>query len=143
MRNKVLLSLAVAATLAASPAAAKMEEGEPGYVAPPAPEAADKTLGMALMSASVIAGCDQSRGAGLEGIEDISAGVCNVTFNRNVRDCTIVTGVGAFSGTVVDGHAQFNYISGAENDNIIQVETRNNANNPADISFHVIVFCAR
>jgi hypothetical protein len=143
MHLKLAFAAILTALITTTPAMAR-NEGDPGYVPPPAPEAADQTLGMSIMSVSVLAGCTTSfRGSGVVSINNSALGSCDVTFNRSVRDCTNVAAIGAFGTTTGSGEARADYISGAANDNILRVRTTTSAGAAADNSFQLIVFCPK
>lgn len=142
MRNKLAISLALAGLIAAGPAFA-LDEDARGYKHTPSPEVADQTLGMAVMSISVLSGCATFRGAGATGVSKQNTGICHVSFHRNIRDCFLVSSIGAFSTTVATlGSTQMDYIAGATNDNTVRIETFNTSGTLVDTSFHVIAFCA-
>jgi len=141
MRIKFFASLALAGLISASSAFAASED-EPGYRHTPLPEAADKTLGVAMMSISVLSGCTTYRGAGATGVNKQNTGICQVSFDRDIRDCVVVSSIGAYSSTVATlGSTQMDYVSGANNGNKARIETFNTSGTLVDTSFHVLVFC--
>ena len=143
MLNKLFFSLALAGLIAAGPAFA-LDEDARGYKHTPAPEAADQTLGMAVMSIAVLSGCSTFRGAGATGASKQADGICHVSFSRNIRDCVLVSSIGAFGSTVGTlGSTQMDYIAGAANDNTVRIETFNTSGTLVDTSFHVLAFCAQ
>lgn len=143
---KLLMAAGAAILLMAAPAAAQVAENHPSYKAPANPEVPpDNTLGAALMSASVLSGCGASfRGSGAVSISRPGAGICLVTFVREVRSCSVLATVGAFGTTLGSPSLiQTEYVGGAANDNVVRVETFNTAGTPTDTSFHVFVNCWR
>lgn len=133
MRLHRILPLALAAVLTANPALAGKQ----------APEAADKTLGTALMSARLDSFGNLHGGAGVTGVAHPSTGVYIVTFSRSVVDC-------AYSGTAgfwaplsapdAFGHVSVQPYDG--NANSVIVGRGNAAGLAADGGFHLLVLCA-
>jgi hypothetical protein len=125
MRSKFLSTLALTATLAASPAALDA--------------APDQTLGMAIMSASVNTGCLLARGAGATGANLFNTGICDVAFNRDVTDCTYAGMIGnPGSSQSPAGEIAANPSSATT----VFVRTRDSEGELTDLPFHLIVFCA-
>lgn len=123
------LCLVVLAAVAASPAAA----------------AADKTRGMALLSANVSGSGTLIGGVGAVSSSRTSVGLFVVTFARNVEDCTPVANIGSSlqGGSLLPGMVSANVhnIFDAPNPEDISVFTSAANGNAADIAFHLIVFC--
>ncbi len=131
----VALAVTVAAALAAAPATAQAPEPILGG---PAPEAADKTQGMALMSAYVLgAGAlVENWGGGAVSAERVDIGGYDVIFARSIIGCpaavTVVTSsrTASIFGVVGDGTGY-------------RVLTRDTAGTLADSQFFITVMCAR
>lgn len=128
-----MISAAVlAATFAAGPALAAKQM----------PEAADQTLGTALLSARLDSYGNLHGGAGVTGVAHPSTGVYIVTFSRSVVDC-------AYSGTAgfwapVSAPDAFGHVSVQPYDgnaNSVIVGRGNAAGLSADGSFHLLVLC--
>ncbi|MEJ8570517.1 hypothetical protein [Microbaculum marinum] len=136
-----ITALALAAILAASPAAAQKDDGR-GPARTRAPEAADQTLGMALMSANVSYGCNHGYGSGLIGLNSPGAGACVVTFDRDIRRCTAVASLGLSLMASTAPGSILAYVSADHGDAVI-VETRDVNGDYADYAFSALVFCAQ
>ena len=126
MRSKFLSTLALTATLAASPAALDA--------------APDQTLGMAIMSASVDDGCVLTRGAGATGATPNATGICNVAFDRDVTACTYAGMIGN-PGLSVSPAGEI--AANPSGPTTVSVRTRDSSGTLTDLPFHLIVFCAR
>lgn len=126
MRSKFLSSLALTATLAASPAALEA--------------APDRTLGMAIMSANISTGCVLARGAGATGAALNATGVCNVEFSRNVRDCTYAATIG-HPGLTMSPAGEI--AANPSSNTTVFVRTRDSSGTLTDLPFHLIVFCPK
>jgi hypothetical protein len=110
--------------------------------APVAPAAADQTLGMALMSATVDADATLIRGSGAVGsITTGNPGDFVVTFNRDVRDCTYVASVGgSISPVAHTANVAASAPGVSSGPNTVRMTTSNNGTY-ANYPFHLIVFC--
>ena len=108
--------------------------------APVEPTAADKTLGMALMSALVDSNGTVRGGTGVTSVTFLGTGNYRVFFERSVRDCTFSATVGGEPGgaTYVGPYANAGYDSEA---NAVRVYTFLNNTTGFSAIFHLLVFC--
>ena len=107
----------------------------------PAPAAADKSLGMAVMSAVIASNGTLVRGAGAVSATRLAAGSYTVTFNRSLADCSFLGGIGAGKAP---GHASGYVIAVNPALELDTVKVRTQAiSNGADTDgqFHVQVIC--
>jgi hypothetical protein len=110
--------------------------------APVAPAVADKTLGMALMSATVDAATPPNliRGSGVVSVNRQFAGFHEVVFNRDLSNCSCTASTGRYSvgnyTSTVTAAANCPYAS-----NSVVVATTNHQASFTDSPFHLIVFC--
>jgi len=125
MRSKFLCTLALTATLAASPAALEA--------------APDQTLGMAIMSALVAADGTLLRGTGVKTAERLDEGRYQITFNRSVAECDIVVSLNSGGGASFAGQAAGATFSST----LAEVRTRDSSGTQVDRRFFVIVLCAK
>jgi hypothetical protein len=111
------------------------------------PRAADQTLGMALLSASVAGNGTLIRGAGVALVSKTGTGEYFVTFGRSIANCTCTASPGDSSGQAhfITGMATANCPNGAANQ--VRIRTANpgvtGGSTPADISFQLVVFCPK
>ncbi len=126
------LAIGLALALAAAPALAG--NGESGFVGgAAAPEAADKTQGMAIMSA-VLSNGALAWGAGVVSSSRESLGRYLVIFNRDINPgCSPVASSG--SGNRVAG------VTGPVVSNGVYIESRDFAGNLQDSQVTLVVFC--
>ena len=106
----------------------------------PTQAAADNTLGVALLSASVDANGALVRGSGVTNTSRITTGRYQVTFNRDVTQCTYSATVGVATGafTLPD------FIQATPKPDIpnaVLVETDDKTGALNDDPFHLLVFC--
>lgn len=136
VRSVVRRSAAMLAALLALAAAAPALAGRGS----PAPAAADRTLGMAMMSAGVNAGCTIHSANGALTVQKQATGICDVLFIRELDGCHAVAGVGVeeFGPTPTGIASQFRGANGA-----VRVRTSDFAGVATDLPFTVIVFCPR
>jgi hypothetical protein len=135
--HRKFLFAAVGCLLSTAPAFAGPNDLPPGAL--PA-EAADGTLGMALLSAVVSATGTLARGAGTTSAgKTPGTGNFEVIFDRDVTNCTFVTSVGGTTTDVPNGAATATRRSAKANGVFIQ--TRDLNDNVADKPFHLVVFC--
>lgn len=80
--------LALACAVLAGPATAARPSARPAGAA--AAEAADQTLGMALMSASVDTGGVVLHASGIASVTPLQTGVAEVVFERGLNGCDVV-----------------------------------------------------
>ena len=92
MRSKFLSTLALTATLAASPAALDA--------------APDQTLGMAIMSATVADGA-LAAGSGVVSVDSPSTGNWDIKFKRDLEGCTCTASFGRHTGFISTGAENF------------------------------------
>jgi hypothetical protein len=104
--------------------------------------AADNTLGMALLSASVNSDGTLARGVAT-GANKLGTGLYEVIFDRDLTTCsyTVSPGIAANGGSLL---ATFSQAEGrAGNADGVFVELQNQAGNTVDAPFHLIVFCPK
>ena len=133
-----VLAFGLATALAAPPAFAQAAKS--------APEAADMTLGMALMSAIVDAEGNLVSGAGAVSARKVNdQGFFEVFFQRTVGNCTSVASVGGASyvSTIGHGMAETYNVANIGGGTGITVLTRDQSGVPVKRDFQVIVFCAK
>jgi hypothetical protein len=135
MRN-VILPAALAVALSVTPALAQT------------PQAADQTLGMALLSAAVRTDGTLMRGAGVTSVVREAVGLYTVTFNRSLTACMCVASIGSFFDNDIVGPSPNNNATAtcptANGNATASVRTGNaNANTQNDLPFHLIVFCPK
>lgn len=109
----------------------------------PAPEAADKTLGMAILSASVAGDGSRVRDAGVAAVERVSLGTFRVTFERSIATCTCTASAGAN-----DVNAALYGLTAAANcpyfaADSARINIANSGGQLVDAPFHVLVFCPK
>ena len=124
MRSNFLSTLALTATLAASPAALDA--------------APDQTLGMALMSAVVEANGTLISGTGVKNVTRTGLGGYLVQFDRSVVGCTPVAGLLA---NFYDNFVAVNH--NPTTPDTFQVLTGEVFGSGEDTRFSLIVFCGR
>lgn len=131
-----LLGAGFAVALATAPAAA---QGQVPILGGPAPEAADQTLGMALMTGLVngLSGTvDEDRSAGLVSVNHTSVGNYDVVFRRNIYNCaSTITPVNASRIATISYYVATN--TG------YRVLIQDLAGNAANASFFIVVMCPR
>lgn len=104
-------------------------------------EAADKTLGMAILSASVAGDGSRVRDAGVTAIERVSLGTYKVTFARPIATCTCTASAGANSvdaalyGVTASANCPYYAADSA------RINIANSGGMLVDAPFHVLVFC--
>lgn len=109
----------------------------------PRVEAADKKLGMALMSASVSAGGSLVRSAGAVSVEHPENGKYYVYFNRNIADCHHVSSIAAPTATLYSPIIIASGAPSGTNLNRVLVRTADPRDDTeTDAPFTVMVFCA-
>lgn len=107
------------------------------------PEAADRTLGFALMSAVVSETGTLLRGSGVKSVKKLEgSGSYEVIFERNVRACTYVASLTDEEFDSTQGGTAGSAPRGT-NAAGVYVDTRNGAGVFTDLPFSLIVFCAR
>lgn len=111
------------------------------YEAPGAnPEAADKKLGVATLSAVVAANGTILRGAGAAPTVRLSTGTYEVRFQRDIRDCAYaVTAGSAAAGNPAYGVPVVAWRTNKPDGLWIQILDKNGG--VIDRDFHVVVFC--
>jgi hypothetical protein len=103
-------------------------------------EAADGTLGMALMAASVNANATLAHGSGVASTTKLGGnGLYQVTFDRDVSLCTYVATIGPANTSSAEG--QIDVALRAGNSSAVFVNTHNAAGSSTDQPFHLLVFC--
>ncbi len=136
------LTLALAAAPTPLPAQSITSPGA-GQGAPALAEAADKKLGMALMSALVSETGGLVKGAGAVRVEKQqgSTGIYRVTFIRDIRDCTLSASLASpHVGSIFGGHVWVAYA--VEGRDMAHVITGDINGIQADRPFSLLVFCA-
>ena len=109
-----------------------------------APAAADKKLGMALMSAVVAADGTLASGSGAVSATKLTAGVYNVAFERSVAGCSFsaTSATANDNSGVQDNLVMALHLQTASNG--IQIQTLNQDGGALrDGSFHLLVFCPK
>ena len=106
----------------------------------PAPEAADQTLGMAIMSASVDADGTLLGGAGVTRLVN-SGGSYALDFARSIAGCARVANIGLPTAQV--GSGSITTSGDAEIPDRLFVNTRDANGSLAAQPFHLIVFCPK
>ena len=139
---------ALCLSLAAAGAASAAEGGIvpiPGAGAPAAvPEAADKTLGMAIMSAGVAANGALVTGAGVVKVEPVGTGFYKLEFDRGLQGCTCVVTPGDPGGSFLTANLTSSATCGSVNfPNEAYAVFYNLQGNAANSAFTMIVFCPR
>ena len=116
--------------------------------APVAPAAADKTLGMALMSATVESGIDSVppeiiRGSGVVSASRANTGIIDVVFDRDLSNCTCTANVGYYANGfhVISGVAATNCPYASKTARV--ATTASNTVTLMNYPFHLIVFCPK
>lgn len=111
------------------------------YEAPGAkPEAADKKLGVAMMSAVVAANGTIQRGAGSGPTARLSTGTYEVRFQRDIRDCAYTVTAGSIAaGNPAYGLPVVAWRTNKPDGLWIQILDKNGG--VVDRDFHVIVLC--
>ena len=118
LKSAAILGVAIGGTLFAGPVAA----------------APDQTQGVALMSAIVNADGSLKSGTGVVSSERIDAGIYEVRFNRDIRDCVPVA-------TVFEiGFAQ---LSEPAAGTLVNVGTHTANGGLSDFPFSLLVFCPK
>lgn len=110
--------------------------------------APDKTLGMALMSASVGTGCSLAHGAGVTTVDAWNSDPnesCVVTFDRRVDTCTYagVIGYPTYIHPPAGEMAAVPIPPPSGSGHSVRVYRRNSAGAGSDLPFHLMVFCAQ
>jgi hypothetical protein len=116
-----------------------------GGAKPPAPttEAADGTLGMALLAAAIVGTTGAtSRGSGVTSSARLAAGQYEVIFDRNVTAC-FYNATQADLGILIPPPGFIGVAPRAGNVNGVFVVTTNSAGTNTDRTFMLQVFCAR
>ena len=126
------LGLAAAVAIAAAPA----------FAGKSAPEAADKTQGMALMSAIVSAEGALQHGVGAIKVDRPGTGNYYVTFSRSIAGCALFPASaniegGPYAGVLVSASNVFADAS------IVHVNTTNTSASSMNAPFMLMVFCAQ
>jgi hypothetical protein len=103
------------------------------------PQAADQTLGMAILSGVVSSNGTLMYGDGATSAERTSVGTYQVTFNRTVARCTPV----ASGNNNAILRVGLQSTPGFPGDNKQAVLAEDAAGNPKDATFALIIFCAR
>jgi hypothetical protein len=124
-----------------------------GYPARAAWAAPDDTLGVAIMSASVKRAGTLHHGTGVTSVQRMSAGVYEITFERDITACTCVASLGGvdgtasyFSGWHLNANCPPFKVDEPVNPKLAQVSTTRDLQSsysPTDADFHMIVFCPR
>jgi hypothetical protein len=128
VRIPVLVSLLTGALAAPAPAQS--------------PQAADQTLGMAILSATVRNDGVLVRVAGAASVVRPATGIYDVTFQRDVANCSCVASAGEFAVGLSDLGviATANCPHAA---NVVRVRTTDHAGTSSNRNFHLIVFCPK
>ena len=117
--------------------------------------AADDTLGVSIMSASVKSDGTLHHGSGVVSVTKtpMSMGTYHVTFERDITTCTCVANLGGVDGTTtyaLTWHVNANcppFIAGSPTDpTLALVSTTRDLGNTyqqADASFHLLMFCPK
>lgn len=133
MLLKTLLAGLAAACLAIPAATASSSSSE---LRAPKRDAADTRLGAATLAAVVTATGDVTRGNGAFLAARTSPGTYDVSFERDVRECThAVTVSGSSAGVAV-------VAANANTPHNLSVRVFDTNGNPIDRAFHVVVHCA-
>ncbi len=136
-----LFSLAVTlACAAAVTVAAPVTSAQAAKAAKVAPEAADQTLGMALMGAAVRGNGTLYEGVGVVSATRSGTGAYRVTFQRDIRGCILNATAALFPGDSSTGaFASASYYS----QTTVSVLMRNPSGTFVDHSIQLMVFCAK
>ncbi len=143
MCSKGFFAMCLAGALTAMPASAQQGLTPGAGSQGPAPEAADKTLGMALMGAVVSSNGSYDPGfsSGVVSTTRLEVGVYRVVFNRSLSGCTPA------STAVVTDPPRIVRVDHVATTNIESdtwmVHTFNLAGAPADGAFAIVNFCGR
>jgi hypothetical protein len=115
----------------------------PAGAAAGTPRAADGTLGMALMGASVTGTGTLTRGSGVTAANRIgvSTGEYTVFFDRDITDCIYTATIGPGGGGAAVG--QISVAQRLLTENGVYVATQDSAGAQADRPFHLTVFCPK
>jgi hypothetical protein len=110
-------------------------------VARRAAAAPDNTLGMAILSAAVSQAGTLVGGSGATGASKVPAttGMYEVTFSRNVLDCTYFPALANNTGGNVSGTISASSFATAST--TVKVTTALDNGSAFDLSFHLMVFC--
>jgi hypothetical protein len=142
MRSKHAFALTLVSMLMAPAAGAQSSEHRPGHSTQPAPQAADQTRGMALMSAAVYWDGTLLRGAGAIAAQRNNTGTYQVDFARSIVNCTITVSVSSpTEDEFYIGFASAGRTAAASNR--AWVWTFLNTGGQADRPFTMMVFCVR
>jgi hypothetical protein len=142
-RHEAILAAAIASALAIAPAQAQTVQPPGNSQAPNiAPRAPDRTLGFALMSATINADGSIGRATGVVSAQQLAIGAYEVIFERNIVDCTFVatantTNISDAPDIRVSLSPRFGTPAGAF------IVTRNAAGAGTDGAFSIMVFCWR
>ena len=133
--KQTFAAFAAVLTLAASVAAGAALAQPPRPMPAAAPQAADQTLGIAIMSAFVSSTGELVEGAGVVSSVRNTAGRYTVKFNRALAGCV--------STATLWGNA-YSIIAVYPQGDTVNVGANNPANgNPTDENFQLIVFCSK
>lgn len=146
MGLKQILTLSIAVFLLAAPAEARKDKKDTsGAPAASKTEAADKSQGMAMLSALVDDDATVIRGSGVVSAtsDGPNTGRYRVVFNRDVTGCVYVANVGSISSNTVPDTGTAATVALFNNAKGVFVQTRNGTGTAADRAFMLIVFCAR
>jgi hypothetical protein len=110
--------------------------------------AADKTPGMALMSAVVTYNGQLVRGSGVLSVSNVATGRYLVSFDRNISDCTWVVNTQFAAGSFAYGDFGPNNSYGADQllvviDAISGATSNSTSYKAENDDFNLIVFCAK
>jgi hypothetical protein len=104
----------------------------------PAPEAADQTLGMAIMAADVdYNAADLFKSSGVVSAEKLQTGRYRLQFARAIDDCYIV------ATPYLAGVGSAYAMSWLQSGTSVDIMTYSDTNISHDSSFHVIAFCPK
>lgn len=144
MRNKLIVSVVLAAALMAGPAVAQQEPEDRSAAVAPNPELPDQTLGMALMSAYVNAAGELVHGAGAVSAERVDTGIFFVYFDRSIVGCTHVASMSVGAGSAVHFGTVNTAAPASGTTNAVRVRTFFPSSTDAfSQPFSLVVFCTQ
>ncbi len=132
----ITAGIALACLMPAGPVTAKTAAKSSAKTAT---EAADQTLGMALMSVSVDIGGFVMHRAGVQSVTVVETGIAEVVFERSLTGCTVVAS--ATNANPNSAYGLFDVNARRWGDNIIRVQTYN-AGALTNRPFSVLAFCS-
>jgi hypothetical protein len=139
--RKAILATAIAGALSMTPAMVQTAASQPG-----APQAADGTLGVALMAAVICSGGGLVRGTGVVSQGRTLNGIYYVVFERSVADCSYVATAASATPTLPPVTFPPNAVASVSpvvgNAARVNVIMRSNSTSSlVNAAFHLFVFC--